>query len=579
MRQLISSKLLFFLITSLTILSLNLTPLVLQIRHTPPGRTHALIHNNAQDYYFYLSLMNRGANGDWLTRDPYTTEPSEPSIIFSYFVWLGKVSHLFNLPFSWTYHLVRITASVILLFTVYRLVFALKVPYPRLAFLFFFFASPLMHTINDNGKIISVPFMNWWTAMDPIRRISYLPHHMIGNVLLVTTLFLLLRFMRKPNGKILLSVAGIFLILSFIHPPSLFLLLLIIPTSIILTHFFQLFFFKNKKLFIRKHIPSQLLTKHIFLLFLCIILGGIFLLIMVSQTGKGFPWTQYIEWEKKLQFPLEFELIGALGILFPLAILGIISSFLSKQFEKILVACWLTVPILFIPIAPKLQISNIRLVQGVPYLPLAILATFGLKVIGDILVKIFNSSKIKAQSAKPSSKFKTVLNSTLGSDLCTLNSTLTVITLIIFSLFTYPTLSWSLRDQIREYWPIFGNIYLDNRLTSAFTFINTSFPKDAKTIATFYTGNYLPAFTHTKSYIGHFGYTYNIDQKQKEVRKFFENKMREKEAKDFLLSNKIDLIFQGPEEKPIYSAYLYPTLLKPIYDKEEVTIYKIQEKF
>ncbi|MBM3283768.1 hypothetical protein FJY90_06015 [Candidatus Gottesmanbacteria bacterium] len=147
---------------------------------------------------------------------------------------------------------------------------------------------------------------------------------------------------------------------------------------------------------------------------------------------------------------------------------------------------------------------------------------------------------------------------------------------LLFILFTIPTLSWSLQNQIREYWPIFGNVYFDNRLYHAFAFINQNFPDKTVTLSTFYTGNYLPAFTHTTSFIGHSGYTYNIVQKQAQVQRFFENKMEEQEAKDFVLNNKITLIFQGPEEKPIYKDYLYPKILTPVYDREEATIYTLR---
>lgn len=121
--------------------------------------------------------------------------------------------------------------------------------------------------------------------------------------------------------------------------------------------------------------------------------------------------------------------------------------------------------------------------------------------------------------------------------------------------------------------PIFGNVYLDNRLNSAFSFINQNFPPKTLTLGTFYTGNYLPAFTHTISFIGHSGYTYNVEEKQKLTARFFESKMTPEEAKSFLKQNKIALIFQGPEEKPLYNNLLYPKILKPVYKKEEVTLY------
>lgn len=551
LKKIILSPLSFFLLVSFSILVLNLTPLFTLIHHSPPGRTFGLIHNNAQDFYFYLSLMNKGANGDVLTTDPFTTETHQPSIIFSYFVWAGKLASFLGIPYAVFYHLIRIGASIILLGLVFFLLRYIQVPFFRLSFIFFIFASPFMHTINDNGRMITVPFMYWWTGVDSIRRIAYLPHHMIGNILLIATIVLTVQIVKKFSWRYTVAIAIIFALLSFIHPPSLFILLVtILPTCIVFL-ILRAIIRKDGTLLIKKNIFPQEFRKPFLSLLLSCLLGGVFLLAMVAQTSKGFPWTQYIAWEKTQQFPLTNELLGAFGVLLPLAFIGIVSSFLSKKFERILIICWFVIPILLVPFASRFQISNIRLIQGVPYLPLAILAVFGLEVI----------------------QLKILSQRLIGSWVKISKYVLPVVILIIFSIFTYPTVVWSLKDQIREYWPIFGNIYLDNRLNTAFTYINSNFPKNTKTLGTFYTGNYLPAYTHTISFIGHFGYTYNIGEKEKNTRKFFENKMSEGEAKEFLMSNNIDLIWQGPEEKPIYKDHLYPKLLKPVYDKEEVTMY------
>src|SRR3990167_10245905 len=248
-QNLLSSNIFFFILTSLIILILNLFPLISHIRHAPPGRNFAMIHNNVQDFFFYQSLMNEGANGSWLTYDPYTTESHQSSIIFSYFLWLGKLSKIVGISYAVTYHLVRIVLGILFLASsFYLLLTVLKVPYPRLTYLLFLFASPLM-----NGD---KPYMNWWTGMDPIRRVAYLPHHMMGSLLLVVSIILLVKhfqnnskFKSQPydfaqgknaklsphqrdpvatgqlkikNYKYLLYAILIAPILAFIHTPSLF---------------------------------------------------------------------------------------------------------------------------------------------------------------------------------------------------------------------------------------------------------------------------------------------------------------------------------------------------------------------
>ncbi len=605
---LLHSKIFFFLLCSVIILSLNLTPLITLWNHSPAGRTFVLVHNNAQDFFFYQALMNEGANRSWLTTDPYTTEVHKPSIIFAYFVWLGKLSHLLGLPYSISYHLIRIILSVFFLLASYILILSLNLPYPRLAFLFFVFAAPFMHQIVEWGQIRTVPYMYWWTGMDPVRRAAYLPHHMFGGLFLIISILLIIRYYYSQKKCCLIGLIFVSFLLAFFHTPSLFIILLFLTATIFIFLIPDLVSNKiftklddlKKNNFLRNSLAG-------FIVFW--IIGFLFLTFMVSQTNRGFPWSQYLSWEKKLQFPLAKELIGAFGILFPLAFIGFFRALFSRRFSYILIACWFVVPFLLIPFAARLSISNIRLIQGVPYLPLAILAVMGIKKIENIAIKILplpfllpktirNQSKSSQETKLKETNSKhnfnpNKLSGTLFSkcliqffnsrpfkkEAKNFNSEAFIIwitkisIIIIFTVFTFPNIKWSVKDQIREYWPIFGNIYLDNRLYHAFSFINSYFPAKSHALATFYTGNYLPAFTHTISFIGHTGYTYNITEKEKAVGNFFANKMTEKEAKDFLLSNKIDLIFQGPEEKPIYNNYLYPQLLKPIYDKEEVTIY------
>ncbi|MBI3380312.1 hypothetical protein HY029_06180 [Candidatus Gottesmanbacteria bacterium] len=562
--KILKSKIVFFVLATLFILALNLTPMIMQVRHTPPGRTLTLIHNNTQDYYFYLSLMNEGANGAWMTYDPYTSEGHQPSIIFSYFLWLGRLSKILGLWYPYTYHLTRIILGLILLITSYYLILYLKIPYPNLTYFFFLFASPFMHTINDYGTLRSVPYMHWWNGIDPVRRAAFLPHHMLGGFLLVTSIIVIFKYINKPQRKYLFWLILLSAIMAFVHTPSLLIILLIIPSSMLIYYFLNISNGQNSKVKIQK-------SKLIGLLGYWVI-GLIFLLFMVSQTKNGFPWSQYIDWEKNLQFPLDRELIGALGILLPFSIMEIYQTIKSKKFENIFILCWLVIPLLFIPIAPKLNLSNVRLIQGVPYLPLAILAILGIKTIEKFLKQFsifnfkfsLNFQKLNIKNLDFISNFKFQISNLVA---------LTSITLFI--IFTYPTLYWSIKDQIREYWPFYGNVYLDNRIFDAFNFINLNYPTKSVTLSTFYTGNYLPAYTNTISFIGHFGYTYKEQEKENDTQRLFEDKMTTEEAKNFLVSNKIALVFQGPEEKPFAKNYLYPTLLKPVYDKEAVTIYKL----
>lgn len=372
--------------------------------------------------------------------------------------------------------------------------------------------------------------------MDPLRRAAYLPHHMAGGLLLIISIYLIIRFYYSKNLKLLIIAVLLSPLLAFLHTPSLMILLLILPPSVLIHLALN---FQNTKI----KIP---IAKYL-LLFLYWIIALLSLSFMVSQTNKGFPWDQYLLWERNLQYPLTKDITGALGILFPFAIFGLIISILSRKFDRIFVSCWFAVPLLFIPVAGKFGLSNIRLIQGVPYFSLAVLSVIGIEVLLKLLPKIKLSKNI-----------------------------LIYIISVLFLIQTAPALLWGIKDQIREFSPIFGNTYLDDRLKNAFDYINNNYPEKTVTVATFYAGNYLPVYTNTLSFIGHSGYTDNLSAKDSETTKFFKAEMTPEKAKSFIMNNKITLVFQGPEEKILNKNLLYPEVLKPVYDKDEATIYELR---
>lgn len=560
----------FLIVVSGTILALNVAPLVFDIRHSPPGRTFAKIHNNAQDFFFYLAMMNEGGSGDLLTSDPFTTEPHQPSIIFAYFVWLGRLSRMLGIPYEVAYHAVRLVFGAILLASAWRLIKRFRVPYPYLTFLFFIFASPFMHTVNEWGTVRSVPYMHWWTGMDAVRRIAYLPHHMVGNVLLVVSLLLVAAFVRSGDKRLVGLLLAISSVLAFVHTPSLMIILMVLPVAIGLYSLLEAVRQRpvGRPAVVAARLVSdfsgRLFRPRFVPLWGYMGLSLVFMYIMVSQTGKGFPWSQYIAWEKNLQFPLEKELLPAFGLILPLTLVGLLGALSEAGFERLLLACWFAVPLAFIPFAKNFNLSNIRLTQGVPYLALAANAGFGLTVVDKFVSRKLSGYLDRLRVPAKLSVLKRYL--------------VPLVVFVIFAVQSAPVINWSVRDQIREYFPIFGNVYFDDRLKTAFAFIDSTFPPKTPVLGTFYSGNYLPAYTHTVSYVGHFGYTYDIDRKQPDVFRFFKGEMSQNEAAEYMKRNGIKAVFQGPEEKPLYTAgKLYPTVLSPIYDREEATIYVLRQ--
>jgi hypothetical protein len=512
------------------------------------------MHNNSADYYFYLSLMRQGAAGHWLTTIPFTTESHRASVVFTYFLILGKLAHVFNLSMEVGYLLARIGGSLLFFTSAWMLIKKIKTPYPTFSYLIFLFASPFLRPVTENGVSTITPFLYWWTGIDPIRRASYLPHHMMGGFLLVTLLTVIINFFENKKSssplRFFLITTILLTLILLIHTPSLLIFAITISFTIgffILKKIIR--DLKENKVFSLKEIAHRDTNPKIIQL---IVILGICLMLMLSfayYMGLDPLWKHALEWEKTLQLPFAQEILGGFGILLPFAIIGSVLALKKNSFPYLLICCWFLLPLLLLPIASIFGISNTRLIQGAPFLPYSILCTIGIEWAFNYIVKI------KKTLAKP----------------------MMVLVISAFLIQSTTTLFWSYKDIIREYWTYYTNIYLDKNLFTAFDFINTNYKPDTIVLSTFYTGNYIPAFSHTKSYVGHFGYTQNLEQKQKEVDAFFSGKLSDKEARDFITSRQITLIFDSEEEKQMHTNPIYPSILKSVYVNSVATIYELKK--
>lgn len=77
---------------------------------------------NPSDGMSYLAKMRLGWEGGWVFHLPYTIEQGPGGILFLYYVSLGHLAHLFDLPLAFVFHAARILAGFILLWLAYRLI-------------------------------------------------------------------------------------------------------------------------------------------------------------------------------------------------------------------------------------------------------------------------------------------------------------------------------------------------------------------------------------------------------------------------------------------------------------------------
>ena len=107
------------LLWSVLIVGLTCLPYLYACLVTPDDMQFTGLLSNPMDGNSYLAKMRQGAQGKWLFHLPYTSEDHDGAFIFTYYLFLGRLSALLGLPLILTYHLARVVNSLILLFVAY----------------------------------------------------------------------------------------------------------------------------------------------------------------------------------------------------------------------------------------------------------------------------------------------------------------------------------------------------------------------------------------------------------------------------------------------------------------------------
>ena len=511
------------------IISVSLLPDFIKWKQTPAGRVYQPIHNNLIDYAVYTNFIKQGLDGNTKLLNRFTTEPHAPTVASFFFLGLGLLGKAVGIPDPHiVYHISRIGLAILFALTAYWFIRRfIKGKFERLIALFLILFSGSFPIIkwSDNAFTVST-YLSWWTGIDPVVRATFLPHHLAGHILMLTTIFLITRiaftsdrFLKVKPFWTYMIAGGIGWIAGLIHPPSLILLILLLPLWALLTRQWIVFI--------------QICV------LLLLWLSSFFLLL---NQFTVFPWTQ-IRLYERLMFAIPvWEYCMALGPILPLAIGGAIIK--RKQPLTPLWVLWIIIPILAIPISRLVSessipffrlftISNVRLLQMAIVVPLAILSTSSLiwvfhcfgKITGSVLLILFISLTILPY---PYTIIKQSTHVFGGFD------------------YQYPTVGWM---------QAVGSLAGGNGAVLSLPFAGCTIARASNRTV----------------YVGREVYTINIGQKTDLAFQFYQGTMPFCQAYAFLSSNMITDVFYGYDEQKAgkgFTGYPFITLASDFNDTQ-----------
>lgn len=567
------------------------------------GRTFELVHNYITDYHFYLSRIREGMEGKWTVTERYASEAHQGSFIQIFYLLLGKPVAFFSdklLGATIAYHGARLLLSVLLLWLVSRVIRRIfsRPLWQILAFLVVVTAStvPILVSLPTGWRFGG--YMSWWTVMDSLQRITFLPHLLFGQALIVYLLGEPIASKGRYAGWLLFFKFICAFILGMVFPPG------FVFVAVSLGVLTGLEWVSQGRHFQFWEMISPRAT---------VIFGGIPAVLYYGLMLTISPWKRLVEFDvlNPTWFPmLQYGL--AVGPVLVFGILGALVSLVKREKQMFLFVAWVIAWMLllfvfsFIP-----QQSALRYTEMVPHVPLGILSVYLFYQLWQFCSKkisyrshIFphptSSSRSTSKSDRTSSDHITIFHrlytcclgttrdcgGSMGVPLCVtcrfFSLFIPIIMIILGLSVMISSFFWQqdfINQKVSAGWPMISMnnvmVYPITGFTDALSFIEKNTPPDAVILTELTAGNYIPAFTGRTVFVGHDN-TPSKEIKLADAKRFFKGLLTMEQAVEWLGSQYITYIFYGPEEKAELGdiGSLYP-FIQEVYKNTDVTIYKV----
>ena len=503
-------------------------------------------HRASGDYYVYMSMVEEAKSGAMSFHNLFTSEEHQPVLINPFWFGVGQFARIFNIDTRLTIHIFRIALIFLTVPVIYLamatfiktralryIAFILSITGSGWGYIYYRFFRP--DIIRDLFYIdfFKAPTDIWLTEANSLLLFLSSPHFQASLIcLLFAIIFFYLGF-RYGNFRYL-AVSGLFnLALAFFHPyETVYLVLLtgIFALIIIIGKFYRKDYRSGSQYFFRYLVPNLIAAP-----------GLLYQIYIFRMEPALRSWS---EQSQTISPSFKYYLLGW-GILLPLALIG--SVFLVKKTDQrrlwLLVWCWGTIPLLYIPIA-----FNRRFAEGI-FIPLGILSAVGI---------YFLYKKFRTKAGK------TIYILALG---------------IILALSLMPT-------NIYNLWSFIGihdiykstPFYLPLKEYQALEWLKNNSTSADVVLSEHISGFYIPAFTARRVYIGHDLQTANFSEKKKNVNWFFKTQADDNEKLTWLETNNISFIFYGPNEQS--NSILVPAekdFLAEVYSNSQVQIFSLKK--
>lgn len=553
------NKKIILIFLSLLFVFLSFTPSLYEIYHAkdlPKDRIFVLEHNYMFDYNFYISRIREGQEDKWLITEKYYNKSHLSSLFQIIYLYLGKAGKVFSMDPQASYHASRIIFGFILLYLIG--LFVLEHFDNLWAFVAYLLivtsgSYPILIKLETGGYRFGT-YMGWWSAMDSLQRITFIPHVLIGQIFILIFIWKLATksiYHLPPIKLIIWGLTGF--VIGIIFPPT----LIVVYAVFGVISFLELFFIKSGKS-LKVWINTKILPKFIF--FILSFPSFIYLQYMFRID----PWKALALFDIQHRINLPYnEYMLALGPVLPLGVAGMITALIRREKKFVLSAVWiLAIWLLFLVFEKVPQQSPSRFTEALIHIPLGMLTAYFFYTLWNLRTRL-NKPLIKY--------YKVILGFIVTSEI--VMGILVMLSMVMWltdQAYGKRVGGWQVPIGAQVAYPLKG--FMDG-----IYFIRDNTPKNSVIMTYITAGNFIPAYAGQYVYIGHAN-TPDEDGKEKIAASFYRGQMSMEEARDFLVRENASFVYFGPQEKELGKIEdlktVYP-FLSEVYRNQKVLIYKV----
>lgn len=508
-----------------------------------PEREFELVHNFYTDYNFYLSRIREGLSGRLTVVEKYTTEQHRGSFIHEMYLLMGSVGRVMHVPpgrAGDVYHTARAVLGLALLGCIAwfsRRSWPMSERWRVIAFLFAVTASSWPKLVYVDGMARFGGYMPWWSVMDSLQRITFIPHLVAGQALMLCIVGALTSslWLRRSGNVMVVGLTAF--ALGMIFPPGL------------------VFVFGTVGVYgVIEAVWEHRLRWTWWQTWGGIVLIGSSALVYLMLMTSIYPWHRLAELDILHPLPFDYwEYVKAMGPVLPIGLAGALIALYRREQAMLPSVSWVIAWIGFLVIFRFVpQQSPLRFSEMIPHVPLGILSAYALYRMDHV----------------PRFRFAAGI--------------VPVVLIGLGLLQMYSSWLWQ-RDfvdhKIRASVPLVPTgsyvMYPLKDFYAALLYLESHTQPSDIVLSEMTAGNYIPVYSGNTVYIGHDN-TVNAEAKKAIVTRFFSGRMTVSEARTWLMQERIRMIFFGPQEREVAGGTLltdYYPFLTSVYANTMVRVY------